>query len=44
MGAEAKSGKATSLIDSLIERMVRVGIGSFMGRNQMVADYITKKM
>jgi len=44
MDAETKSGKPTLLIDSLIERMVRVGITSFMGRNQMVADYITKKM
>jgi len=44
MDTEINSCKPTLLIFSLIERMVRVGIISFMGRHQMVADYITKKM
>jgi len=40
--AETKSDKPYFLIYKLIERMVRVGItSSFMGRKQMVADYIT---
>ena len=39
-----KSGKPSLLIYKLIERMVRVGItSSFMGRKQMVTDYITMK-
>jgi len=41
---ETKSGKPTLLIYKLIERMVRFGIpSSFMGRNEMVADYSTMK-
>jgi len=44
MDAETKSGTSSLLIYKLIERMVRVGItSSFMGRKQMVADYITMK-
>ena len=45
MDTETKSGKPSLLIYKLIERMVRVGItSSFMGRKQMVADFITMKM
>jgi len=44
MDAETKSGKPSLLIYKLIERMVRVGMtSSFMGKKQMVADYITMK-
>jgi hypothetical protein len=44
MDAETKSGTSSLLIYKLIERMVRVGItSSFMGRKEMVADYITMK-
>ena len=44
MDAETKSGTSSLLIYKLIERMVRVSItSSFMGRKQMVADYITMK-
>ena len=44
MDAETRAGKSSLLIYKLIERMVRVGItSSFMGRKQMVADYITMK-
>ncbi len=44
MDAETRTGKSSLLIYKLIERMVRVGItSSFMGKIQMVADYITMK-
>jgi len=44
MDAETRSSKSSFLIYKLIERMVRVGItSSFMGRKQMVADYIIMK-
>jgi len=44
LDAKTNIGKPSLLIDRPIERMVRVGITLFMGRYQMVADYVTRKM